>query len=121
MTKSSLRLILISIFLLYLSSNNLVAHEGHNKKPKMPAIGVIQGSVTDSISGSAIEYASVSIVDNQDGDVITGGLSSKDGSFNISEIPLGQYIIIVEFIGYSKKEIGPLNVFPPQCQVKMEK
>ena len=114
MTKSSLRLILLSIFLLYLSLNNLVAHEGHNKKPKMPAIGVIQGSVTDSTSGSAIEYASVSIVDNQDGDVITGGLSSKDGSFNISEIPLGQYIIIVEFIGYSKKEIGPLNVFPPQ-------
>ena len=95
MTKSSLRLILLSIFLLYLSSNNLVAHEGHNKKPKMPAIGVIQGSVTDSISGSAIEYASVSIVDNQDGDVITGGLSSKDGSFNISEIPLGQYLSLI--------------------------
>ena len=114
MTKFSLRLILLSIFLLHLSSNNLMAHEGHNKKPKMPAIGVIQGSVTDSSSGSPIEYASVSIVDNQDGDVITGGLSSKDGSFNISEIPLGQYIIIVEFIGYSKKEIGPLNVFPPQ-------
>ena len=114
MTKSSLRLILLSIFLLYLSSNNLMAHEGHNKKPKMPAIGVIQGSVTDSSSGAPIEYASVSIVDNQDGDVITGGLSNKDGSFNISEIPLGQYIIIVEFIGYSKKEIGPLDVFPGQ-------
>ena len=114
MIKSSLKLILLSVFLLYLSSNNLMAHEGHNKKPKMPAIGVIQGSVTDSSSGAPIEYASVSIVDNQDGDVITGGLSNKDGSFNISEIPLGQYIIIVEFIGYSKKEIGPLNVFPGQ-------
>ena len=114
MTKFSLRLVLLSIFLLYLSSNNLLAHEGHNKKPKMPAIGVIQGSVTDSSSGAPIEYASVSIIDNQDGDVITGGLSDKDGSFNISEIPLGQYIIIVEFIGYAKKEIGPLDVFPGQ-------
>ena len=114
MTKFSLRLVLLSIFLLYLSSNDLLAHEGHNKKPKMPAIGVIQGSVTDSSSGAPIEYASVSIIDNQDGDVITGGLSDKDGSFNISEIPLGQYIIIVEFIGYAKKEIGPLDVFPGQ-------
>ena len=114
MTKSSLRLVLLSIFFLYLSLNNLLAHEGHNKKPKMPAIGVIQGSVTDSSSGAPIEYASISIIDNQDGDVITGGLSNKDGSFNISEIPLGQYIIIVEFIGYSKKEIGPLDVFPGQ-------
>ena len=39
-------------------------------------------------------------------------ISNKDGSFNISEIPLGQYVVIVEFIGYSKKEIGPLRIFP---------
>ena len=114
MTKSSLRLILLSIFLIYLSSNNLMAHEGHNKKPKMPAIGVIQGSVTDSSSGAPIEYASISIIDNHDGDLVTGGLSDKNGSFNISEIPLGEYVVLIEFIGYSKKEIGPINVFPGQ-------
>ena len=45
----------------------------------MPAIGVIQGSVTDSSSGAPIEYASISIVDNHDGDVVTGGLSKKMG------------------------------------------
>ena len=28
------------------------------------------------------------------------------------EIPLGEYVVIIEFIGYSKKEIGPLNIFP---------
>ncbi len=78
----------------------------------MPAIGMVQGTVTDSSTGTPIEYASISMVDNHDGSVVTGGLSKKNGSFNISEIPLGQYIVMVEFIGYAKKEIGPLNIFP---------
>ena len=112
MSKSPTRLMLALISLFYLSIDNLLAHGGHNNKSKRPAIGVVQGSVTDSITGSPIEYASISIIDNDDGSVITGGLSRKDGSFNISEIPLGQYIILMEFIGYSKKEIGPINIFP---------
>ena len=112
MTKSVIRLIISLIFLIYLSQNNLYGHEGHKKKPKMPAIGIVQGTVTDSSTGLPIEYASISIVDNNDGSVVTGGLSKKNGSFNIREIPIGQYIVMVEFIGYAKKEIGPLNIFP---------
>ena len=112
MTNNILRLIISLIFSGYLMPVILTAHEGHNKKAKIPAIGIVQGTVTDSITGSPIEYASVSIIDNHDGTVVTGGLSKKDGSFNIREIPLGQYIILVEFIGYAKKEIGPLNIFP---------
>ena len=113
MIKSFKRLIFLSVCTIFLIQN-VFGHEGHSKKPKMPAIGVIQGSVTDSTSGAPIEYASISIIDNHDGDVVTGGLSDKNGSFNISEIPLGEYIVLIEFIGYSKKEIGPINVFPGQ-------
>ena len=112
MTKNIIRLIISLIFFIYLCQDNLLGHDGHKKKPKMPAIGMVQGTVTDSSTGTPIEYASISMVDNHDGSVVTGGLSKKNGSFNISEIPLGQYIVMVEFIGYAKKEIGPLNIFP---------
>ena len=95
MIKMLIRLITPIILILLFIPKELNAHEGHKKKEKMPAIGVIQGSVTDSSSGAPIEYASISIVDNNDGNVVTGGLSNKDGSFNISEIPLGQYVIVV--------------------------
>ena len=111
MIKSFKRLIFISVCTIFLIQN-VFGHEGHGRKPKMPAIGVIQGSVTDSTSSAPIEYASISIIDNHDGDVITGGLSDKNVSFDISEIPLGEYIVLIEFIGYSKKELGPFNVFP---------
>ena len=112
MTKNVIRLIISLIFFSYLFQDNLLGHDGHKKKPKMPAIGIVQGTVTDSSTGIPIEYASISMVDNRDGSVVTGGLSKKDGSFIVREIPLGQYIVMVEFIGYAKKEIGPLNIFP---------
>jgi len=79
---------------------------------KMPAIGVVNGSVMDSTSGLPIEYASISLVNMRSGEVVTGALSDKTGRFNIREIPLGRYRAVVEFIGYATKEISPIHIFP---------
>ncbi len=90
----------------------LHAHKDHKKRPTMPAIGVLQGSIKDSTSMKPIEYASVSLVDLEHNELVTGGLSDKNGLVNITEIPLGKYVAVIEFMGYKKKEIGPLNIFP---------
>ena len=95
-----------------LNSQFLHAHKDHKKRPVMPAIGVFQGSIKDSTSMKPIEYASVSLVDLEHNELVTGGLSDKNGSVNITEIPLGKYIAVIEFMGYKKKEIGPFNIFP---------
>ena len=79
---------------------------------KMPAIGVVNGSVMDSTSGLSIEYASISLVNMRSDEVVTGALSDKTGRFNIREVPLGRYRAVVEFIGYATKEISPINIFP---------
>ena len=95
-----------------ISPKYLQAHKDHQKRPAMPAIGVLQGSIKDSISMKPIEYASVSLVDLEHNELVTGGLSDKNGLVNITEIPLGKYVAVIEFMGYKKKEIGPLNIFP---------
>ncbi|MEL1236903.1 MAG: TonB-dependent receptor [Candidatus Neomarinimicrobiota bacterium] len=95
-----------------LNSQFLHAHKDHKQKPAMPAIGVLQGSIKDSTSMKPIEYASVSLVDLEHNELVTGGLSDKNGLVNITEIPLGKYVAVIEFMGYKKKEIGPLNIFP---------
>ena len=95
-----------------LNSQYLHAHKDHKKRPTMPAIGVLQGSIKDSTSMKPIEYASVSLVDLEHNELVTGGLSDKNGLVNITEIPLGKYVAVIEFMGYKKKEIGPLNIFP---------
>ena len=87
-------------------------HKDHSKKTSMPAIGVIQGTILDSTTLKPIEYASVSLVELEHNQLVTGGLSDKNGKLNISEIPLGRYVAVIEFIGYKKKEVGPINLFP---------
>ena len=79
---------------------------------KMPAIGVVNGSVMDSTSGQPLEYASISLVNMRSDEVVTGALSDKTGRFNIREVPLGRYRAVVEFIGFATKEISPINIFP---------
>jgi len=111
MIKILIRVITPIFLMLLLFPKELTAHEGHKKKEKMPAIGTVQGTVTDSTTGNPIEYASISLIDNHNGAIVTGALSKKDGSFSVREIPLGEYIVLIEFIGYAKKEIGPLNIF----------
>jgi hypothetical protein len=79
---------------------------------EMPAIGVLQGTVLDSSNNNPIEYASVSIINVRSDKVITGAVSDENGRFYISEIPLGKYKIIIEFIGYNKAIKEDINLFP---------
>ena len=75
-------------------------------------LNVVQGTIQDSLSSLPLEYASVSLVELEHNELVTGGLTDKNGYLNITEIPLGRYVAVVEFIGYEKKEIGPFNLFP---------
>ena len=99
---------IIILFLL----TNISFGQWSGARGKMPAIGVIRGSVTDSTSGQPLEYTSISLVNMRSNEVVTGALSDKTGNFNIREIPLGRYRAVVEFIGYATKEISPINIFP---------
>ena len=102
----------VSIGILVFSLSTFAFSQRPGAGGKMPAIGVVNGSVMDSTSGLPIEYASISLVNMRSDEVVTGALSDKTGRFNIREIPLGKYRAVVEFIGYATKEISPINIFP---------
>ena len=102
----------ISVIILLITAQNVFAHKDHSNPPAMPAIGIIQGTIIDSTTTKPIEYASVSLVDLEHNELVTGGLTDKNGILNITGIPLGKYVAVIEFIGYKKKEISPINLFP---------
>ena len=81
---------------------------------KMPAIGVLRGSISDSTSGAKIEYASVTLINLRSNQIVSGALSNKGGEFHIKEIPLGRYKAVIEFIGYKTRQFNPINIFPGQ-------
>src|SRR4051812_26302822 len=72
--------------------------------------GKITGKVADSITKSPLEYATITVMDNLSGKTLTGGATNEEGIFNITGMPAGTYMIIVESIGYQKMTLASVQV-----------
>ncbi|MEC7981488.1 MAG: outer membrane beta-barrel family protein [Candidatus Neomarinimicrobiota bacterium] len=79
---------------------------------KAPKIGQVYGTVIDSVSENPIPYASVSVINSRSNTILTGGITDDKGMFHVKEIALGRHKIVIEYIGYEKKELGPYNFLP---------
>ncbi|MDR5590789.1 outer membrane beta-barrel protein [Christiangramia sp. SM2212] len=62
-------------------------------------VGKISGSVMDKELNEPIPYATI-IVNDMQGNLVTGITSSVDGTFLIENIKAGDYVFKVQFIGY---------------------
>ncbi|MBT3501809.1 MAG: TonB-dependent receptor [Candidatus Marinimicrobia bacterium] len=100
------------ILTLILSLSFIVAQGHSGRGGGMPGKGKISGVVADSLSGMEIAYASVSIVNMKTNEVVTGAITDESGYFNVTGISFGRFTVRIEFIGYSKREIGPIKLFP---------
>lgn len=67
--------------------------------------GTIIGIITDKVSEKPIEGAVVSLSDNS-----RTTISEKDGSYKISEVPIGRQTIIVGFTGYESISIPNIDI-----------
>ena len=82
-------------------------HGGHSRQM---TIGCeIYGTVIDSITGMAIEYASISVI-GADQNIATGGITNSDGKFDIDAIKPGNYTVKIEFMGFSPIEFSDVKL-----------
>ena len=81
--------LIIKILLLH---NSLYSHKGHQEKTKKPAEGQLRATIVDSVTMNPMEYVSVSLIDTDHREVVTGGVSNKNGELIVSKIPPGEYI-----------------------------
>lgn len=63
-------------------------------------IGTIKGHVVDAATQEPIPYATVVIKNKSAEKTITGGITNDEGNFTIENLPAGDLIIEVQFIGY---------------------
>ena len=82
-------------------------HGGYGKQ--MPKGCEIYGTVVDSITGVTIEYASISVI-GEDQNIETGGITNFEGKFEIEEIKPGTYDIKIEFMGFSSVIISDIKL-----------
>ncbi len=72
---------------------------------------IIRGKVMDASGLSPLEYATVSAMQQEA--IISGDLTDERGLFSI-KLPQGRYTIVVEYLGYGKKEISDIELSKKQ-------
>lgn len=79
-------------------------------KNNLPKPGTVTGKVIDFLTKEPLPYVNV-IIRDMSKKVITGGITSDNGSFTIKDIPEGKSLVELQFIGYEtySKEITISN------------
>ncbi|MEL7422643.1 MAG: TonB-dependent receptor [Bacteroidota bacterium] len=110
MKRIYIRLTLILSCLFIISSLSAQPPWGGGRGKKGPTIkGRIIGAVVDSISGEAVEFATLVLIKPADGKQLDGGITNDDGSFKIIEVENGTYDLNVSFLGYEEKRVKGLE------------
>ncbi|TAN02145.1 MAG: TonB-dependent receptor, partial [Chitinophagaceae bacterium] len=63
--------------------------------------GQVIGKIVDQTSNKGVGFATVGVLHAKDSTVVTGALSQDNGDFTISQLPMGQYILKINYIGYN--------------------
>lgn len=62
-------------------------------------IGKILGTVIDQNLNQPLPYVTI-VVENKEGDILTGGITDDQGVFNINSLKVGNYTVKIQYIGY---------------------
>lgn len=100
-----MRIFPILITALFLLACNMMSAQAPNEKNSPSTKPLIKGQVLDAASKMPLEFATVTVLQQADSSLVTGGITEIDGTFSI-ELDYGQYIIKVEFLSYGSKTIG---------------
>ena len=77
-------------------------------------VGVISGSLLDSVTQEPIEFATVVLLDKKTQKQINGIVTEMNGTFKIQNVKTGTYDIQLSFIGYVAKTIKDVELTPKE-------
>ena len=85
-------------------------HGGGHDHGHSHASGSIVGTVINANTGNPIEYASVSLINQQSNQVEVGQLTLLDGRFILSDFHKGNYKVSITFMGFETWESEVINI-----------
>src|SRR6201996_2839727 len=65
--------------------------------------GKVSGKVTDAVTKKAVDYATVSVFKQGSATPFNGVVTDEKGNFTINQLAEGDYIVKIDFIGYTEK------------------
>ncbi|WP_339921836.1 TonB-dependent receptor [uncultured Cyclobacterium sp.] len=70
----------------------------------------INGTLKDAKENTPIEYGSIGLFSPADSSLINGGVTEPDGTFELKGIKPGDYYLSIQFMGYKKLILSPVNI-----------
>ena len=70
----------------------------------------ITGIVTDSTTGKPVEFASIALIDPATKKPLDGASADDKGKFTISRVVVGQFNLLVSFVGYKTRTITGIKI-----------
>ncbi|MCC6762619.1 MAG: outer membrane beta-barrel protein [Chitinophagaceae bacterium] len=65
-------------------------------------IGTVKGNVIDTATKKFLPSATINILDAKDSTLVTFGRSKENGSFEISRLAVGKYLLLITYTGFDK-------------------
>jgi outer membrane receptor protein involved in Fe transport len=77
-----------------------------------PKVGIISGTILDSLASKPLEYVSIRLYSAKDSTVVGGIYTDVKGKFILEEIGYGKYYLRATFAGYKTRMISPIVIKP---------
>jgi len=87
------------------------------KEPAQPK-STIQGTVLDSTESKPLEYANITIYKQNGNGQFKGTVTNTSGFFQLENIPAGEYLVKVNYMGFKADTIG-VKVDPQYSQINL--
>jgi outer membrane receptor protein involved in Fe transport len=72
-------------------------------------VGKISGTLIDSVTKQPLDYASVGLFRAGGKSPLSGSITDEKGNFKIDNVHPGSYNLVITFIGYPNKTVGPIT------------
>lgn len=100
------------VFMMGMNLSSYAQRPGSYNSDDRPPIASISGRVIDAASKSPIPFASVVLMNVRDSIITSGTLADESGQFEMTELPLGKYILQVQFMGFESFSSLPIMLTP---------
>ena len=83
--------------------------------------GTVKGTIFEKTSDIPLEFANVVIKNQTDSSFMKGVVADKDGKFEFSGLPLGEYRITYSFIGFDESKTPVIKIDSKQTKIDLGK
>ena len=85
---------------------------GGMNRENMPKDASVKGTVINEMSKMPVQFANAALFSLRDSSVVAGAIADENGNFIMENLPYGRYYLVIDFIGYYKKTISDIKLFP---------